>query len=125
MKSFVFLVLMLPLFAFKADSIDNISKAMSAGDAITLGNYMDNNVELTILNKQAVYSKSDAVRQMQQFFASNKPAGFNQMHQGTSKGIGAKYCIGNLKTNATTYRVYIFLDASSNTHKIQELRIEK
>ncbi len=125
MKSFIFIVCLSPLLAFQADSLESIARAISVGDAQTLGNYMDENVELAILDEESVYSKSEAIRQMQRFFASNRPANFSKIHQGASKGIGAKYCIGNLQTEVATYRVYIFLDASQTIHKIQELRIEE
>ncbi len=125
MKYIFFLFFLLPIFGFNQDdTFESISKAFGNGNATILGSYMEDNVELTILDKGSVYTKSEAIKQVNAFFANNKPEGFSQMHQGTSKGAGAKYCIGNLKTNAKTYRVYIFLSPNGNTYKIQELRIE-
>ncbi|MEM8525874.1 MAG: DUF4783 domain-containing protein [Bacteroidota bacterium] len=125
MMRFTFLLFLLPLLAFKADQdLTHITQAISSGSAITLGEYFDDNVEIALLNEEDVYDKSQAVHKLESFFEQNQPKGFNQVHEGSSKGNSSKYCIGNLKTNNEDFRVYMFIDITANQYKIQELRIE-
>lgn len=102
-----------------------ISKAISEGDATTLGAYFDNNIDLTILSSQDILPRTKAIDQIAQFFAKNKPKSFNAVHQGSSKGNGSHYTIGDMPTASGTFRVYLYYRASGDKVIIQEMRIEK
>jgi len=115
---------LLPLFAFQMDSMNEIAQAIKAGDANGLGRYMADPIELAILGSESNYSKAEAIQKLQAFFGQNKPMGFSQVHEGTSKGQGSKYCLGNLETSTKTFRVYYLVTLEADTYKLQELRIE-
>ena len=102
-----------------------ISKAISEGDAVALSAFLDNNVDLTILDKQDILPKAKATEQIAQFFAKNKPKSFNPVHQGSSKGNSSHYTIGDMATATGTFRVYLYYRASGDKAIIQEMRIEK
>ena len=122
---FTFLIAFLPLLAFNsADSLSDISKAMSSGSASTIGQYFDDNVEIALMNEEKVYNKTQAINKLEQFFSQHQPKGFNQVHEGSSKGNASKYCIGKLQTSDDDFRVYMFISVDNNRFKIQELRIE-
>lgn len=108
-----------------AENISIITKALSDGDAATLGNYFDNSVELTVLDKQDVLDKAKATEAVKGFFMKNKPRAYNMVHQGTSKGSSSHYTIGDMQTASGSFRVYLYYKSSGDRILIQEMRIEK
>ena len=102
-----------------------LSKALSEGDATTVGTYFDNTIELTLLDKQTMLKKDAAVVALKEFFSNNKPRSFNAVHQGSSKGSASHYTIGDLTTAAGNYRVYVYYKSVDDKIVIQEMRIEK
>ncbi|MEM9847669.1 MAG: DUF4783 domain-containing protein [Bacteroidota bacterium] len=125
MMRFIFLTALLPLLAFNsADSLSDISRAMSSGSASTIGQYFDDNVEIALMKEEKVYNKAQAISKLDQFFSQHRPKSFSQVHEGSSKGNASKYCIGNLQTSDDDFRVYMFISVENNHFKIQELRIE-
>ena len=102
-----------------------LNKALSDGDAVTIGGYFDQTVELTLLDKLNVLDKKAATGALNDFFAKNKPRAFNEVHQGASKGSASHYSIGDLATAPSTYRVYLYYKVINEKPVIQEMRIEK
>lgn len=128
MKNFLFVILLVPSLAMV--DVDDftlaaITKAISDGNADALGQYFDANVEVAVMDKEETYSKADAIKVVKDFFTKNKPSGFSQVHQGTSKGQDSEYCIGNLTASTGTFRVYIYMKVSGGKYTIQELRFDK
>ncbi len=107
------------------ENISIITKALSDGDATTLGNYFDSSVELTILDAQDVMDKAKATETVKSFFLKNKPRAYNMVHQGTSKGNSSHYTIGDMQTSSGNYRVYLYYKSAGDKVLIQEMRIEK
>lgn len=120
------LLILMNCSLFAAVSIfENISAAIRSGDAKLVAKYFSNNIDLTILNQEEVYSKAQAELVLKDFFLKNTPKSFSLIHQGLSKE-GSKYGIGSLvTTQGTTYRVYMFIKQTANAEFIQELRFEK
>ena len=102
-----------------------LNKALSEGDAITVGTFFDNTIELTLLDKQTMLKKDAAVTALKDFFLKNKPRSFNAVHQGSSKGSASHYTIGDLTTTLGSYRVYVYYKSADEKIVIQEMRIEK
>lgn len=125
MKMFQILFLALPITTLFDANLASITKAISSGDAETLGQYFDDSVEIAVLNQEDVYNKAQAVQVMKKFFSQNKPTSFSQVHQGTSKGQDSQYCIGNLTTATGTFRVYIYMKVVGSNYLVQELRFDK
>ncbi len=105
--------------------LEAIKKAIGAGDVAALSSYFADNVEISIAGSERLYPKAKAGEVVRGFFNANKPAGFKQVHQGASRESSDQYCIGNLTTDAGTYRVYIYLKNSGDAVNIQELRFDK
>lgn len=118
-----FLVLVfLTLNLFAAEISKEVSVAMKAGNSKELAKFFNTNIELSILEKEGVYSKTQAELIIKNFFTKHAPTSFVIIHDG---GEGVKYAIGNLKTSNGTYRVTImYKEANSKTH-IHQLRIEE
>lgn len=121
----VLLMMMLILgMSLSAQNFTGIGNAMKNGNSSELAKYFDGNVELTILNTEAVYSKSQAEMVIKNFFNGNKPSAYKVVHNGDS-GSGAKYQIGELSTSTGVYRTYVYAKNKSGTMLVQEIRIEK
>ena len=127
MKNLMILFLIVPALAFTSieEDITSITKALNSGDATTLSKYFDSDVELSILDNEDIYSKAEASKIVQTFFADNATKSFAKAHSGQSKGNDSQYVIGNLTTSVGAYRVYIYMKVSGKNYLIQELRIDK
>lgn len=111
------------VFTLSAQDFSQIGDALKSGNATNLAKYFDGNVEVTILNTEAVYSKSQAEMVVKNFFTSNRPSNYKMVHNGDSGG--AKYQIGELSTSSGTYRTYVYAKNKNGTLLIQEIRFEK
>ena len=87
--------------------------------------YFDHSVEIAVLDDEDVYSKSEAINVVKDFFTSNKPKSFVKAHEGTSKGQDSQYCIGKLETSTRTFRVYIYMKVTGSKFLVQELRFDE
>jgi hypothetical protein len=121
MKSLLFALLIVPVAAGLAD----ISRALGSGNADALGQYLDNSVEISVLDQENVYTKAQAVQVIRQFFTKNPPRNFSLVHQGASKGSDSEYCIGNLTTANGSFRVYLYMKVTGTNYLIQELRFDQ
>jgi hypothetical protein len=127
MKSLILIVLMSVSFLSSRaqGSLDAISKALGTGDAATLSNYFDQNVEVCVLDSEEVYPKTQAIQIVRDFFGKNKPKSYAQVHQGASTGKASQYTIGKLTTATGVFRVYVYLKVSGSSTLIQEIRFDK
>jgi Domain of unknown function (DUF4783) len=125
MKTLVILFAFLLPVAAVSPNLAPVTKALSEGDATTLGSYLDNSVDLTLFDKQSVVDKATATATLRDFFSKNKPKSFNTVHQGSSKGAGSHYTIGDLAVANGNLRVYLYYKTVGEKPVIQEIRIEK
>lgn len=107
-----------------AQDFTGAAKGLKAGNATELAKYFDGNVEVTILNKEATYSKTQAEMVLKNFFNANSPSGYTAIHNGDS-GSGSKYQIGELTTTSGVYRTYVYGKVKDGKFLIQEIRIEE
>lgn len=130
MKNLIFLLLLTPSIAFANTiqgnpALEAISAALGLGDVDALSKYFADNVEISIQDKEQVYSKVKAGEVLKGFFETNKPKAFAQVHKGQSRENSDQYCIGNLTATAGTYRVYLYLKVNGSSISIQEMRFDK
>ena len=102
---------------------EEILASLKSGNAKTLANFFNQNIELAILENDNVYSKAQAEQIVNNFFSRYIPERFEIIHQGGKEG--AHYLIGNLFTKQETFRVYFLLKKTNNKDIIHQLRIEK
>ena len=123
-KNLVLLTLLMFLsFGGFAQIPDDIILSLKSGDGKKLASYFNENIEMVILEKDDVYSKSQAEQIVKDFFKNHPPSGFSILHQGGKEE--AKYAIGKLKNGKGSYRVYFLLKTKGNKTYIHQLRIEK
>jgi hypothetical protein len=106
------------------DIYDEISNAICSGDSKQIALYFGNNIDLTLMNQEDVYSKAQAEQIVKDFLGKNAPKSFSILHKGSSKE-GTLYAIGSLVTvNGKTFRTSFFVKMSSGKYLIRELRFE-
>ena len=125
MKTLLFLMFFSSLTTTNDFSLASITKAMDSGDAEALGQYFDNSIELSVLDNEDIYNKAQAIQIVKDFFSQHQPKSFSQLHHGSSPASDSQYCIGNLVTSDSTYRVYIYMKMSAGKTVIQEIRFDK
>ena len=68
MKTLLFLLPFWAMIASDNPNLASITKAISNGDAAAVGTYMDANVEMSLLGKQDLYNKNQAIQALNDFF---------------------------------------------------------
>jgi hypothetical protein len=125
----VFLIILTCIFSLglSAQSLNEIpggiSLALKAGSSSELMKYMNDNVEMVILDKEGIYDKSQAEMILKDFFSKNQPRKFSLLHQGGKSE--SKYGIGDLETANESFRVYFLLKEKGGKPLIHQFRIEK
>ncbi|PKQ61461.1 hypothetical protein BZG02_15825 [Labilibaculum filiforme] len=97
--------------------------AFKQGNSISLSNYFGERIQLTIQDKEAIYSKSQAKQIMAKFFKEFPPTGFTKKHVGGKPE--ARYVIGSLSTSQGDFRVNFLLKNDTGKFVVHQLRIEK
>ena len=119
----LFLLSILPV-AGQSDKIpEGIVRSFKAGNAEELAKYFHSNVELIILEKEDVYSRSQAEQIIRKFFLEHQPQSFKVIFEGGKEN--SRYAIGSLTSAETTYRVYILIKKQEGEPLIHQLRIEQ
>ncbi|RUT73392.1 DUF4783 domain-containing protein [Ancylomarina longa] len=93
------------------------------GNSIGLSEYFGDRVELSIQDKEAIYSKSQAKQIMAKFFREYTPSDFRKKHIGGKPG--ARYVIGDLITNRGNFRINFLLKEQNGKFVVHQLHIEK
>lgn len=97
--------------------------AFRAGNAEELTKHFYNNIELIILEKEDVYSKTQAEQILRKFFTDHRPSSFNIIHEGGKET--SRYAIGSLSTSSGNFRVSFLIKNQDGTPLIHQLRIEE
>lgn len=114
----------IPLFALIISiSVDDVVSAIRNGDATEVAKYFDNTIEITLPDKSASYSKSQAEVVLRDFFTTNVVKAFEVQHKGEK--AGSQFCIGSLQTKSGVYRTTFLLKQKGDRQVMQELRFEK
>lgn len=100
-----------------------ISQSLRSGNAKELVKFMNLSVEMVILDKEGIYSKSQAEMILRDFFSKHPPKKFLLIHQGGK--AESKYGIGDLTTDTQSYRIYFLLKTTEGKLLIHQFRIEK
>jgi len=108
---------------FSGDLPEPIANALKNGSATELAKYFNVNVDLTLLDKQDIYSKTQAESLLKDFFIKNIPSNFRVIHQGGKED--SQYVVGKLTTSTGSYRVSMLLKGQGKSILIHQFRIEK
>lgn len=123
MKQIILLVCFITVqVTVHAQQHELIITAFEQGDVEKLSQYFDENIDLTVLQNEGIYSKAQSKVILKNFFATNSPAKFTSQHQGGSDN--SKYIIGTLVSHDKSYRVYFLFKKTNEKIIIQKIRIE-
>ncbi|MBN1597913.1 MAG: DUF4783 domain-containing protein [Bacteroidales bacterium] len=111
------------LTVFCGDVPQGIISAFYTGNSSKLSEYFNQTIELTLFDKEEIYSKTQAEIIMRDFFTQNKPTQFKIIHQGGKEHTS--YAIGNLICASKKFRVTLLLKTENSSVYIHQLRIEK
>lgn len=125
MKKVIILSVIAILFSISVKGGDvpsDIVNAFKTGDASAIASYFNSTIELTIYNKEEIYSKTQAERILKDFFINNPPTQFSIIHQGGKET--SRYAIGSLVSGSKNFRVTFLLKSTNSKIFIHQLRIE-
>lgn len=119
-----FLLVALITFMQPSGVFERLGRLITDAQVKELSTYFENTIEITLINKEGLYSKSQAEIVLKEFFKNNPPQSFQVTHKGTSNEH-VHYAIGMLTTkNNTKFRTYFFLKEKQGIYYLQELRFE-
>jgi len=99
-----------------------IAAAIKSGDVKELCTYFNSTIELTVMDKEDFYSKSQAEIILKKFFDEHKVKTFELAHKG---GNGkTQYFIGNFNTDKKKFRIYFLLKKTGDKDLIHVFRID-
>jgi hypothetical protein len=122
-------------FVSKQESIDpvfvspnldlktSIENGFKTGNAKLIAFYFSKNIDISLLDKENLYSKSQGEQVLKTFFMDNKPVSFVFGNEGKSASI--KYFIGTLTTKTSSFRITVNVKTTSEIEVISHLTIEK
>jgi len=123
MKSVLFILLAFPIV--QDGHLEQITAALDQGNVQSLEQYLDERVEIVLLEEGGVYARADAVHKLKAFFTTHPGTTFQAIHKGFSGGKSSLYCIGDLRKQGERYRVFMYIRVEGGQYLIEELRFEK
>lgn len=113
-----------PYLYAQTDVIAQVKETIKAGSAKELSKFLNQTVDVTLDGGPQSYSKAQAEFIFRDFFKQHPPSEFRIIHQGTSKG-GQTFGIGQYKSGAETYRVYMKIKGVDNQQLVHEISFAK
>ena len=119
----IFVLLAFTFTAPLADPIDKIAMLVRQGNVHELSGFFAENVEVSVLDEENVYSKAQAELILDKFFSQNRPQSVKILHK---VNYNANYQFGVLQVNTgkSFYRVAFTLKGSGNKLAMIEFRVE-
>lgn len=108
---------------FAQQNQTEVVAAFKKGCSKELVKWMNEKVNLVILNQEFDVDKRKAIAIIDDFFAVNKVEGFAVVHQGQRGESG--FVIGLLSTSNGKFRVNCFLKKEPDNYLIHQIRIDK
>ena len=110
--------------AFAFDVIDDMSVIFKSGDAKEISKYFSTTVELSVIDKEDIYSSNQATFILKDFFAKHPPISAKVIHKVTSNP-NYKFGVILLTTSNANYRVSFELKTNSSKFQLSQIRIEE
>ena len=108
---------------YSATLPQGVIMAVKRSDAETLSNAFNDNIEIILPHKTAVYSRKQAEMVLKDFFNKNKVSEFKLIHQG-KKG-NASFAIANYYSATGRFRFTFLTKNKNGTIYIHQIRIER
>lgn len=123
---YLLLLFIIPHVSFGQSVVDQTVKAINDGNISQMAKSFDKLVDVTLINEQSTYSKSQATIVLKKFFTKNEITSFAVKHKGSPANNTSVYVIGILQTRQKKdFRLYLFFKQKSNGLFLQEVRIDE
>ena len=106
------------------DVLSKAKFAFAKGNANSLVNYFNNQVEISFDGNKVSYNKNQSEIVLTDFFKKNQVKDFIIKHEGNSKE-GLKYAIGTLQCQSGNYRIYLLIKQFNGIFLIDTLDFSK
>lgn len=106
------------------DIIDDVAVAFKSGNSKELAQYFSSTVELSILNKEDIYSSTQAELILKDFFQKNQPSNIKVIHKVVSNA-NYKFGVLVLTTAKGIFRVSYELKNNASKFVVTQIRIEE
>ncbi len=116
-------ILFLSVGQLLAQIPNDVVDGLKNGNASALSNYFNQNIELTVLDNDNVYSKAQAQQILAGFFNQYKVSDFELKYEIDKES--SKHVIGTLTTDNGTFRVSFLMKTDEEKAYIHQLRVEK
>lgn len=130
-KKLIQFVFILTISFFSAKTVlaqdfkGKIENSMSSGSMKELSRNFDKRVQVTIDGKSSYYSGAQAELVLKEYLEQLGSRSFTLIKSGKTADGNAEFYIGEINCTKGQAKVYIYARKVSNTHNIQEIRIEK
>jgi hypothetical protein len=125
--AFTFVIAITQIFSQNEDPFvehfTKINKALNIGNVDIIAQYFSSSVDLSVLDKEGIFSASQAENILKEFFTKNEAKKYTMIH--FSGKDNSRYYIGTLTTNTGDYRVFYVLKNTIKYPVITQFRIEK
>ena len=114
------------LFAFSipTDAIyEQVEKAFNNQDATELTFHSKSKIFISILGKEAIYSKQQSIQLLKDFFSKKPVEHFKFTYKGKETAEGV-FALGSYVTKESEYRVIIHFVRENTTYLIERISIE-
>ncbi|MDD2981969.1 MAG: DUF4783 domain-containing protein [Crocinitomicaceae bacterium] len=123
--AYSFLIAFIFSFVNPADvPYSELETAFSTGNATAISNMGKEKMLISILDKEAAYSQSQATLVLKDFFSKKPATSFKFNFKGKESADGS-FAIGIYTSKAESFRVSIHFKKMGNDFKIERLTIEK
>ena len=125
MKLLVLFIFTLQSILFFAQSDINtiVKNDLIVGNIDQLSKHFTDNIDISIEDADAIYSRSQAAMILKKFFTDNKVIEFKTEHSSNSDDNN-QYIISKMETEKGQFRVTYFITKDNNSLKIKQFNIE-
>ncbi|MFM7727212.1 MAG: DUF4783 domain-containing protein, partial [Flavobacteriales bacterium] len=117
-------LLLVHMLAEAGNPLDDMTKYFKNGDSKSLSSYFGSTVDLTLLDKEDVYSNSQAELMLRDFFSKHVPKTLQVLHSGDTQGTAFR--IASLVTaDGMKLRLSFHVKDANGKPIILEISIEK
>ncbi|MCO5259221.1 MAG: DUF4783 domain-containing protein [Crocinitomicaceae bacterium] len=121
---YVFITTILMILPLQGVPYAKLDAAFDQKNAESIVALAKEKVLLNILGKEGVYSRSQALLVLKDFFNNKGASNFSYTFK-SSESETDTFAIGNLSCNNVKHRVTIHFKATENDYKIESITIEK
>lgn len=113
-----------PVYAASSfdELVEGISSALRTGSAKKVSNTFASSVSLSVKREDGTYTKFQAELLLDEFFRTNKVEQLKELQRVNNSSNS--YIVFSLKSNKSTYRVFVKLVSADTKFQVVEMRIE-